>query len=241
MIVCGFPRSGTSLLLLLLQGSVTNMKVKADREHKTLSQQFIGSEEVIIKGPHLLMQKPHKPLIIVRDPRSVITSRMGSHTANREGDYFCGMVDCKGRKARSQGVLQMGWVLMEYMTHKRKGMIIRYEDLVSMPDIMQRDIESYFKLEFDRKWSEFPNGWNESLLELWDHKLNGSRPLDNGHDWRHHLPRVRSQFKEHPEMQELLCILGYEKDDSWLDDYGIPRPHWMVPQTESEGVKVAIK
>ena len=224
-------------MLMLLAGSVTNYKVRADREYKRLDQQFFEGGEAIIKGPHLLMLKPHNPVIVIRDPRSVITSVMGSHTANRKSDYFCGLYHCAGKHSRNQGVMQLSWALMEYMTHQRKGLLVKYEHLVRTPDHIQADVGQFWGLEYDRKWSEFPEGWNDIYLQMWDHKLNGARPLDEGHDWRDHVNRVRDEFKAHPELQELLQILKYEEDASWLDEHHIERPYWYR-EPESEGITV---
>lgn len=229
---------------MLLAGSVTNVKVKADREHKRLDQQFVDGEEVIIKGPHMLLLKPERPVIMVRDPRAVITSRLGAHTANRASDYFCGPYECTGRKGRNWGVIPMTLAVLQYdrpfAARGRDGMVVKYEDLIKDPDRIQKQVGAYWKLEFDKKWSEFPENWPDTLLQLWDHKLNGARSLDSGHDWRDHIDRIKQVYKEHPEFHEILELLHYERNTDWLVENGI-EPHFTHIQEESEGVTVKIK
>lgn len=230
-------------MLMLLAGSVTNYKVKADREHKRLDQQFVDGEEVIIKGPHLLLYKPERPIILIRDPRAVITSRLGSHTAQRTSDYFCGLYECKGRKGRNWGVIPMALIVKQYEDTTplgRKGLVIKYEHLIKDPDRIQRQVGAYWGLEFDKKWSEFPENWPDTYLQLWGHKLNGARPLDSGHDWRDHMDRIRRVYQEHPELQEVLELLHYERDPSWLDECGIER-HYSQAKQETESVTIKTK
>jgi hypothetical protein len=230
-------------MLMLLAGSVTNYKVKADREHKRLDQQFVDGEEVIIKGPHLLIQKPERPIIMVRDPRAVISSRLGAHTANRTSDYFCGLYECNGRKGRNWGVIPLALIVMQYSDTTalgRKGLIVKYEHLVSDPDRIQRQVGAYWGLEFDRKWSEFPENWPDTYLQLWDHKLNGARPLDSGHDWKDHLPRIKEVYEKNPELQEILELLRYERNTDWLEENGITI-HFSQIKEESEAVAVKTK
>lgn len=212
-------------MINLLKGSVINKVVKVDREYKRLSD---DSPDVIIKGPHMLMLKPIRPLIMIRDPRSIITSKMGTHTDNPT-DYFCSMSDCTGKK--KAGALQMYWVVMN-LRRSRKALVIKYEDLISHPAWIQSRVGGFWGLEYDRCWTHYPTGWGTEYLKLWDHKLNGVRRLDSGHEWRDHIKRVKQQFEEHPEMQEILEIFGYEKNDSWLDEHGIERPGWMPPHED---------
>ena len=199
MVVCGFPRSGTSLVLMLLYGSVTNRKVKADRESKRLDWQYLDGEEIIIKGPHLLEQKPERPVIMLRDPRAVITSRMGTHTGGK-GSYFIGL---EGRTKRSAGIYGLFLLAKEYT--QETACFVKYEDLVADPDAVQRRIGQWWGLDYSRKWSDYPKDWKLPDLGGWDFKLNGVRPIDKGHDWRDHMPRVEGQNQE--QIQEILEFL----------------------------------
>lgn len=195
MIVCGFPRSGTSLTLILLYGSVTNYPVRSDREGKKLEWQWRDGQEVILKGPHLLAQFPERPVILVRDPRSVVTSKVGD-------SYFIGLGPPNGRTLGIYGLFEI------IRDHYSSGCIVKYEDLVRDPDSVQRRIGEWWGLEYSRPWSEYPNNWNIPLIGMWARKMNGIRPIDQGHDWRDHMDRLEQQDKE--QMREILAYFNYD-------------------------------
>lgn len=222
MIVCGTPRSGTSLMLMLLKGSVSNVPVKSDKEYKRVEE----DGDWIIKGPHLVLQHPVRPVIMVRDPRSVLTSRLGTHqTKQRPTDYFYDMYTFDHRNRRGVGLMHCALAIAKYM-NERSALIMKYEFLTKYPEVAQRQVGEWWGLEYHRDWSEYP--WNLSKSDrdhkVWDYKLNGVRPIDPGHDWRDHMDRVREVYTEHPELQLVLELFGYEQDTSWLGD--IPPPVW---------------
>ena len=230
MIICGAPRSGTTLLWQLMAGSVTNVKVDTKRERKRLDQEFDEKgNPLIIKGPHLLMLRPDKPIILIRDPRDVLTSMM-------DGKYFCHLTRCEGaRIGKDHGVTQFAMAAQRYITHNRIGLIVPYESLIRDPDYWQIRCSQFWGLEYSRLWHEYPDNWAD--LSRWRRKLNGIRPIGQQvHTWKDHLPRIADCVAEQPGMlQEVLELLGYEEDDSWQEILE-GRQH----QTEARGAMVSV-
>ena len=194
-------------MLVLLYGSVTNYKVKAERESKKLEWQWENGEEFILKGPHLLALKPERPVILVRDPRSVVTSVM---SAQRDPNlnYFIGLEP----RGSQMGIYGLFEVIRDHYS-KHDHLLVKYEDFVSDPDKTQDLVGDYWGLEYSRRWSEYPKDWRIPNIGKWEDKLNGVRGFDSGHDWKSHIPRVRKQFKNNPQIQDILEYFGYDGSD----------------------------
>lgn len=198
-------------MLVLLYGSVTSHTVKAERESKKLEWQWENGKELILKGPHLIMLKPERPVILVRDPRAVVTSVMSAHREPNH-NYFMGL-EGRGKQA---GIYEIFEVIRDHYS-KHDHLLIRYEDFVADPDKTQGRIGEYWGLEYSRPWSEYPKDWRIPNVGRWEDKLNGVREYDFGHDWSGHVSRVRKQLKQNPQMQEILEYFGYEKDATWQE------------------------
>lgn len=159
MHITGFPRSGSSLLLLLCAGSVTNKAVYAVRE----SPSFRTCPHVISKDPftYLRYSDIREPLYLVRDPRAVLTSKHGNGTKF----YW----DDRPKLNRAPHSLKEHF---ENLGTPR----LKYEDLCQDPDGVQQWIRKQFGLKFDRKWSEWPfDGF--SYPEYWDRSLGSLGPI----------------------------------------------------------------
>jgi hypothetical protein len=122
-------------------------------------------------------------------------------------------------------------------------LVVRYEDLVHDPDAVQRRIAGAFDFLAPRGlFSRFPDG--ADVHERAQVSLNGVRSIDTTslQRWRDQLPRIRGELIRHPEMQDWLLRLGYEKDDAWsacladvdpyFGDYKNERPH-LLRRTET--------
>ena len=200
-------------MLHLLKGSVTSHQVKADKEYKRIHE----DGDWIIKGPMLVLNHPVRPVIMVRDPRSVITSKMGN-----TGDYFMDLYTFAARKSKSVGLMHVVLAIAHYMVNGG-ALIVKYEDLGANPNEVQNRVGDYWGLEYNREWSGYP--WDLPEEHKWVDKLNGYRPIDAGHDWRDHRGRVNSVLSAHPELQLILELLGYEQDMDWIE--GIDAPLWQ--------------
>lgn len=227
MIVTGCPRSGTSLMLHLLAGSVSNYEVKTNKDFKRMRE----DGDFIIKGPTLLLNKPVRPVIMLRDPRSVLTSQVGTqYIPGRMGaafhpGYFVNMYTLANGK--NFGLMHFYLRILDYLANDKDCLVVRYEDLVSDPTEQQLRVGRYWNLRYHAQWSDYP--WDIKKMKYgWEDKLNGIRPIDDGHDWRDHMERVNDVYMEHPELQFLLEAFGYEDDTSWAEapdgEYAIEPP-----------------
>ncbi len=209
MIITGCSRTGTSLMLMLLRATVTNKEVFIDGE----SSRFHDEESVICKDPAALttISDLRDPIIMVRDPRAIVTSEY----MKPEAYLVAGDVHMNGK---DKGVIKnMRVALKNYAPHN----IFYYEHLVARAEQVQTRLESYWGLEYEGSFDDYPNTTllrNSRLPDMWSRKLNGLREIDKGHDWRDHLQRVRQQFDAFPELFDLTIQLGYEKDRAWYEE-----------------------
>lgn len=142
-------------MLLLLAGSVTNRRVKADKEA------YVKPHE-IGKCPFALIR--HKPdpkdvVLLVRNPRYVVTSKSHPRWPN---EYVIGW---KREEGKAPYGLDEHWEAMQlYLKH---SMVLRYEELIDDPNEVQERLGEHFGLEYDRAFTDWPYGdikayWTES-------------------------------------------------------------------------------
>lgn len=171
--------------------------------------------------PVFLLDRDLYVIAMIRDPRGVITSRHRT----KPDVYFSSF-----------------WRWEHYMRaimalqHHPRYLVIRYEDLVTDPDAVQRRIaEAFDFLHPTCLFSRFPEG--ADVHERARVSLNGVRSVDRAslERWRAELPRIKGELERHPEMVDWLIRLGYEPDDAWVrclegvapyyGDYKNERPH----------------
>lgn len=107
------------------------------------------------------------------------------------------------------------YIARELHAHERV-LQIRFEDLVSYPDILQQVIQNRFPfLQQVHPFSKFAEFARPSEASI--RAMNGLRAPDQHslNQWRAHLPRVKAQFQRFPQMQEDLEYRNYERDTSW--------------------------
>ena len=185
------------MFYLMLRTTVTNYRFL---EHEARADQVTGN--TITKRPLDIYESyPNKQaIVLVRDPRSVLTSK---HWSDPRA-YFVSADKC---------LHHLGLLAMWEAVKAKPGYRLRYEDIVSDPDALQADIGKKFGLEYSARFSDFHKAEIPKRLER---PLNGIRPVDSGHDWRDHMPRIEEQFTKFPKLFDVLIEMGYEKDRAWL-------------------------
>jgi hypothetical protein len=136
-----------------------------------------------------------------RDPRSVITSEHHS----RPGMYFCNFL-----------VWQACYLAALELDGHPRFLLIRYEDLTSDPDKVQRAIKEQFQfLAMRHPFSQYQDHAKPSTDA--NAAMSGLRPISTNRqrNWEAHLPRVKAQLQSHPELGRILVESGYESDLSW--------------------------
>lgn len=181
LVISGCYRSGTTLMLMLLAGTVSSHSVYTERE-------AVVPEE-ICKNPWASVERPlRRPILMVRDPREIVSSML-----SLKGGYF----------VTGAMVLEAFDAMARYPASSH----FRYADLVSNPDKMQERVGEYWELEFSRKFSDFPHADVDYLSSATI--MNGVRPIDRGHDWREHRERIEEQFDAAPRLYDVLNAWGF--------------------------------
>ena len=219
VVICGFPRSGTTLFQLMVETSVPAIKTYG-RERRALEVARFGSRThraVVTKRPKDVFLIPEirefydghaadvRFIVLSRDPRDVLTSMHFS----RPSEYFV--------SAAAWRHIYKHW---KWACQSSDTLSIRYEDLITRPDTVETGVCEFTGWKTTRDFQQFhhcvPRGFDGRAL-------NGVRPLDsdNQNRWRleQHRCRMQSLLSELPELPRVLVDLGYESDESWADDY----------------------
>lgn len=164
-------------------------------------------------------------ICLIRDPRDSIVSR---HSSDPD-IYWC-----------SLRYWQRFLPIARSLKKHSRFIIVRYEDLVSDPDLIQKQIHD--RIPFLRKnynFTQFHEVATPSKGSL--SALNQIRPIQASGigNWKHHLPRVKQQLDLHGDITASLIEMGYEKDDSWLhqlDDIAAydGKSHWPEYFTQQD-------
>ncbi len=229
VVICGFTRSGSSLLLLMAETCVSDVRTfglevsalaaaqHALRNHSYMVTKDPGDVFFLdeIRAFYAARRADVRFILTVRDPRAVLTSVHQGHKTDRPGGYYEFPSQWEAYYEHVRYAQQFGDVVT-----------VEYEDLIQHPAEIQRRLTEFVgwhvHLPFDQFHTkaspEFHGGVNTNLSPL-----NGLRPLDPTRleAWRQekHRDRIRQILREIPEMPEYLIEMGYESDTSWVRDY----------------------
>ena len=219
VVICGFPRGGTTLLQAILETCISGTK-SFGREIDGLSAAmlFLRNHSIMIsKRPgdiflidkirtHYSTRSPRpKFIILIRDPRSVLTSFHYTSSS-----YYVSV-----NRWRS--------IYSQYLSVKELAdiFVLRFEELVMDIDGIQSALGSFLEYGFDLSFSDFykrvPDTFQSSAL-------HSVRPIDPStiSKWKdpRHYDRLRKLLEhEMPELPQRLIELKYERDDSWTREY----------------------
>ncbi|MEW4488811.1 sulfotransferase [Thalassoglobus sp. JC818] len=219
VVMCGFPRSGTTLCQLMIQTCSENVQAFPKEERALRVTKYVIKREptVVSKRPNDIFDLdqirasynrfPATPrfVLFTRDPRAVLTSMH----ENVPGEYYVSVDRWKSI-----------WTEWTRQTHQQDVLTIKYEDLVTNADSVQQQIAAHTGLEFTQPFTSFhqnvPAGFDKAAL-------NGVRPLETKsiERWRgaQHRDRIAELLDSFPELTDRLIDLGYESDDAWATEY----------------------
>jgi hypothetical protein len=219
VVICGMPRSGSTLLQLMLETAYPNSRqFGRERAALHLARHVWPSRHslLISKRPNDVfwideIREAYRgraagPRFIVtsRDPRAVLTSR---HSGRPE--YYVSIERWRAIFAH-----------IRYVRAAPDVTVVDYGDLVREPANTQSRLVGAIGEEPSAPFESFsdaiPSGFKTTAL-------NGVRPIDTAslYKWREpeHAGRISELLSKVPELTSLLVEEGYEPDDSWAADY----------------------
>lgn len=223
ILICGFPRSGTTMLQSMVEwawptarkyvGEMSGERALAKGWSK---EEVWGSDGLLVtKTPADLLclhrlEKWHtengsalKVIAVARDPRDVLVS----HHKGFDREYY---------------MLPRVWKLYcsRFMFHRDdpEVMVVRYEDLVSDVPGVQAEVEAFVGRKAARPFEGF---YRQEHSEFVAKTLNGVRPVDRSSvgRWRddRHRDRIEQVMSEVPSFGDDVVKLGYEADAEWVE------------------------
>ena len=185
VVVCGFPRSGSTLLLLIIETCVADVKTFG-QERPALGWHV---QNELRNNPYLVSKKPDDVLrtdeirefyssrkanvqfvLTMRDPRAVLTS---FHARFGEGSYYVSPERWRNTYKHFQSA-----------SHHDDTIIIKYEDLITNPGEVQSRLTDLVGWKVHLPFDQFHA---QASSEFKGQALNTLRPLDKStiEKWRH--------------------------------------------------------
>jgi hypothetical protein len=219
IVICGFPRAGTTLLALMLQVAYTTAKAfpkeraafrvayRMDRNHPLMISK--RPDDIFYLDRIRRIYARRRPavrfVLMLRDPRAVLTS---IH-AGRRDEYYVSPARWQATYDR----VRANWGRPDCLG-------LRFEDLVTDVHAVQRALVPFIGMEpnvaFDQYVDRVPDGFQTTAL-------NGVRALDASaaSRWRdaRHRDRLRAVLRSVPHLPRVLIESGYEKDEAWALEY----------------------
>jgi hypothetical protein len=219
VVVCGYPRSGTTLLQLMLETSISDALVFGrERGGRSVARYtWPGRHRVLLsKKPNDIFwvdeirdyyrgrRTRARFVLSLRDPRAVLTSVF---------------VDKPGYCVPSEKWRAV-YEHIEYQRQFSDVMLVEYRDLIEKPLEVQQQLASFTGCRIEQRFDAF----HAAVPKDFDTRaLNGVRPLDRASldKWRapKHRVRIQQVLAELPELPQRLIELGYEKDTTWVEPY----------------------
>ena len=244
IVICGYPRSGTSLLYNMFSASLRGFyfdefeSLAIGRMHRYGNYVTKSPVDIFnigkLKGLNIY-EKEVYVVVVIRDIRDVLTSMH----PNVQNQYFIGYDHSWWPQNNSvskwvydaPGIIEIYSAITSSENHVGLKVIkVKYEEIVTNIDALQDNLEGELSLKFSRPLRSFYK--NKSKLA---YKYDGERkvekevlvledkPIDTSRlgKWRNkeHEQRIREQFTQCPELFDILIDDGYEKNRSWFDAY----------------------
>ncbi|MFO0429419.1 MAG: sulfotransferase [Planctomyces sp.] len=232
VVICGFPRSGTTLFQLMVEASCPEIQAYG-KERRALEIARFGRRSrsrVVTKRPRDLFlidsirdfcQHSHRKIHFVlfhRDPRAVLTSRH----FRKPDEYYVSVEEWRHLYAH--------W---KWHRTREDVLSVSYEQLVSDSESVQRQFQELTGWTDVRSFQNF----DQAIPRHFDGRaLNGIRKVDpsNCDRWKAdtHRERIRQLLDQMPELPQVLIEMGYESDCSWTADFEMDHPSDGSDQTD---------
>jgi len=233
LVICGFPRSGTTLCQLMLEACVDHVGT-AGRERRALQIGRYGNRcfpAFVSKRPKDLFLIPEiakwyqdrsirvQFLVMHRDPRAILTSR---HFSRPTEYYF------------SPELWLQYYPHWKWAIQRSDVLSLSYEQLVANPRQTQQRILNFTGWRAAHDFSTF----HQRVPRRFDGRaLNGLRPLETKRlqAWMsaEHYSRIHQLLRQIPEFPRLLIDDGYEPDQQWVRAFSGDCGELPKPNTET--------
>lgn len=242
IVICGYPRGGTSLLYNMVSSTIAGFV--CEEFERTCLETIRANENGVSKRPldvfvvhKLPRSNVHRKrlavIVVIRDIRDVITSVHPNvphdHFIGYEASYEVGATYPYSPALHYPGVGEYHETIQQILQNPDiDTILVRYEDLVDDPDGVQRVLAGRLGCRFRRRFSEFHlhsarhaykyEGSRKAVdpsLVRENQAVSGARVGK----WRspRHAQRIRQEFSAHPELFDILQADGYEKDNAWFE------------------------
>jgi hypothetical protein len=241
LILCGFPRSGTTMAYNMMRYSVEDTGVvTVPQELSALRSKNIYAENLITKRPLDAMDfekieseigrfRDVRYVALIRDPRDSISSIHNSVPNQFFQDLETQMFldESSAAMSFSNPGLKDIWAKIKSMKQSLEGrvMIVRYEDFVSDPETMKEKISLFSGFLFQKSFEDFHKANIPEKLRV---QLNGvskvrakERPA-----WMEpeRLKRVLQCYEAFPDLDDFCQELGYPSLQEMIDKYNPDMP-----------------
>ena len=241
MVICGYPRSGTSLLYNMISASIGGFhcekfeKRAIERLHRPgnyvtkFPLDILNVEEILNAN---VLFKDIYFLVCIRDVRDLITSR---HPLVPD-EYFIGYKNSLWPanpqftewRHNAPGIEAIYKAINACSSVQGINMLkVRYENLICDTRRTQEEIEKFLGLKFSGSFSDYHKRGHKHAYKYSGRYLakdaslvRESSQIDIGRiaKWRSpdHKRIIDQQFSQYPELFEILVGDGYEKNNEWF-------------------------
>ena len=220
ILICGYPRAGTSLFYNMLYTTVQGYHFEAvekSGQHNDWKENEVRKFPLdILHYDKIKQQFPDiKFLVCIRDPRDLLCSKHW-HFPDKFKISWNEAIHSK-QKDGSMKMMNIGlYDVYKAIDNARndKMFLIRFEDLINIPDLLQIQFNHIFNYAGD-----FKDFHQKQLPVGMIQQLNGVRPLDKSRigTWKQYPERIKQQFTECPALFDILMDYGYETDREWFE------------------------
>ena len=220
VVVCGYPRSGSTVLQLMVDRCVAGVDSfpteveglwaarSANRRSPYLLTKLPADVEHVAALRDWYARRPGRLHVVVtlRDARDVLVSRHAGYPPER--GYYCSPE--RWRRVRAAETA---------LRDDPDVSVVRYETLVRDPTAVERQLREAVGWDVVRPFDRWHEQGDTGLDRMTRGALGGVRPLDASSvgRWREpqHARRVADVLARLPELPAALVADGYEPDDAW--------------------------
>lgn len=244
IVICGYPRSGTSLLFNMVSSSISGFRCEPFEQQAIRRLHRRGNYVTkfpldvlninVILNANLLAKDIYF-VAMIRDIRDLITSR---HPMVPDR-YFIGYRASlwptgPGFSAwdyKAPGIEAVYRAIRACAARTDVNFLaVRYENLVADSVSVQRQIERFVGITFADSFSDYHNRRDRHAYNYTGRyaardpslvRENSRADPSRVAKWRNpaHTEIIRSQFHQHPELFQILIEDGYEKDADWFNEF----------------------